>query len=111
MAHCEGVVASGDWCAVTLVTPARWKEVEAVFEQVRELSESERPAFLTKTCGGDEELRREVESLLASEAKAGEFIDRRSLFFSAETLPETGVTVPTGQLIGHYRVLREIGRG
>ena len=82
-----------------------------MFEQVRELSESERPAFLTKTCDGDEELRREVESLLASEAKAGEFIDRRSLFFSAETLPETGVSVPTGQLIGHYRVLREIGRG
>jgi serine/threonine protein kinase len=93
------------------VTPERWKEIEAVFERVRELSENERPLFLTKTCEGDEDLRREVESLLASHAQAGDFIDRRSLFFSAETFEETGAILQTGELIGPYRVLREIGRG
>ena len=77
MAYCQGVAASGDGCVLTFVTPARWKEIETVFEQVRELPESERPVFLTKICSGDEELRREVESLLASHEKAGDFIRLR----------------------------------
>src|SRR5262245_9327173 len=89
----------------------RWKQIETVFEHARELPESERPSFLTQTCNGDEELRREVESLLASHAKAGDFIDRPSLFFSPETIEETGASFQTGELIGPYRVLREIGRG
>jgi non-specific serine/threonine protein kinase/serine/threonine-protein kinase len=93
------------------VTPERWKQVEAVFEQALERPAGERTAFLQQTCNGDEELRREVESLLDSHERAGSFIDQRSMFLSQEILEQETPSVQTGQLIGPYRVVREIGRG
>jgi tetratricopeptide (TPR) repeat protein/predicted Ser/Thr protein kinase len=108
MADGQGVVAQGDGGGVTL---ERWKQIEAVFQQALELPAGERPAFFDKTCNGDEELRREVESLLDAHAGAGNFLDRQSLFFSAEELHDNGPAVAPGQMIGPYRVVREIGRG
>jgi eukaryotic-like serine/threonine-protein kinase len=62
------------------MTTERWKQIEAVFEQALELPLDQRPAFLQSSCDGDEELHREVQSLLDSHARAGSFIDRPSLF-------------------------------
>src|SRR5436190_5900035 len=93
------------------MTGERWKQVEALFEQALELPEEERPGFFNRTCNGDEELRREVESLLDSHVRAGSFIDKRSLFFSDDLAQEAAGTVTTGELIGPYRVVRELGRG
>jgi tetratricopeptide (TPR) repeat protein len=94
-----------------VVTPERWKEIEAVFEQALEVSEAERATFLQHKCNGDAELLREVQSLLDSHAEAGSFIDKRSLFFSGESFDEVASAVAPGQLIGQYRVVRELGRG
>ena len=93
------------------MTPERWKEVETVFEHALELPINERTAFVQKSSNGDEELRREVESLLESHASAGRFIDKRSLFFSDEEVGEKSEILSPGELIGSYRILREIGRG
>ncbi|PYL27118.1 MAG: serine/threonine protein kinase, partial [Verrucomicrobia bacterium] len=93
------------------MTPERWKEIEAVFEKALDLPTNARTAFLEKSCNGDEELRREVESLLESHASAGSFIDERTLFISNEDLKDKEEGVPVGQLIGAYRTVREIGRG
>src|SRR5437868_6847570 len=93
------------------VTPERWKQIEAIFEQALELKANERAAFVQKSCTGDEELRREVESLLESHASAGGFIDDRSLFISEAGLKDDDEDVRVGQLIGAYRIVREIGRG
>ena len=93
------------------MTPERWKQIEAIFEQALELKANERAAFVQKSCTGDEELRREVESLLESHASAGGFIDDRSLFISEVDLNDDDGIVPPGQLIGPYRITREIGRG
>ena len=93
------------------MTPERWKQIEAIFEQALELKANERAAFVQKSCTGDEELRREVESLLESHASAGGFIDDRSLFISEAGLKDDDEDVRVGQLIGAYRIVREIGRG
>lgn len=93
------------------MTPERWKQIEAVFEQALEVPASERATFLEGIGKGDEELRREVESLLYAHANSGAFLDERSLFFDA-ALPEiTEDAIAAGQMIGPYRVLREVGRG
>src|SRR5438874_8474118 len=89
-----------------IVTPERWKQVEVVFGQALELPAGERAAFIQKNCEGDEELRREVESLLESHASAGRFIDQPDIF-----LKDDDASVAAGQLIGAYRIVREIGRG
>jgi serine/threonine protein kinase/Tol biopolymer transport system component len=49
------------------MTAERWEQVRGVLYGALELAPDERPAFLERTCSTDHPLRREVESLLASE--------------------------------------------
>ena len=111
MANGESMAESRNSRSLGNVTPKRWKEVAAVFEQALELPTNERLAFLERNCNDDEELRREVESLLDSHASAGSFIDDPSLFISNEDLKGDAEGIPIGQLLGAYRIVREIGRG
>ncbi len=46
------------------MTDARWQQVKALFQATVDRPPSERAAFLAAAVGGDEALRREVESLL-----------------------------------------------
>jgi hypothetical protein len=48
---------------------AGWPKVEELIPAALERAPAEREAFLREICGGDEELRREVQSLLAHEAE------------------------------------------
>lgn len=93
------------------MTAERWKQVEAVFERALELEADQRPVFLQNNCNGDEELRREVESLLESHARAGDLINQRSLFISSNGIDQREASIATGQVIGAYRIVRELGRG
>ena len=47
------------------MTPERWRQIEHVYLSTLEREESQRSSFLKEACAGDEELRKEVESLLA----------------------------------------------
>ena len=47
--------------------PELWRRVEELCHRALELDESRRAEFLEHSCGDDEVLRREVESLLAHE--------------------------------------------
>ena len=49
------------------MTPELWRDVEAVLAAVLALPEEEQSEYLDGVCVGAPELRREVESLLASE--------------------------------------------
>ena len=81
------------------MTAARWAEVKAVFHSAFERSREERQAFVLSACGSDEELRREVESLLAEHA----------------TLPVLESPIRpsdlAGQVVSHYRILERVGQG
>jgi eukaryotic-like serine/threonine-protein kinase len=57
------------------MTPERWRQVDRLLELALEQHPGERADFLTKTCAGDDELRREVEALLAAHGQAGSFIE------------------------------------
>ena len=52
------------------VTPERWQEAQRIFSEALELGAPERASFLSRSCGTDADLRREVESLLSSHAAA-----------------------------------------
>jgi hypothetical protein len=47
------------------MTPARWQQIEEVYESALRLEREGRAAFLEEACGADEQLRHEVDSLLA----------------------------------------------
>jgi eukaryotic-like serine/threonine-protein kinase len=96
----------------------RWERIESVFHKALEAGESRRAAVLEETCAGDEDLRREVESLLAHHTEAGSFIETPA-FADADASPlrphNSRSLNPKSDLaetvIGHYRVLGKIGGG
>ena len=50
--------------------PDRWSQVEEIYHSAAALPPGERSAFLERACNGDQELRQELESLLAHEQQA-----------------------------------------
>jgi serine/threonine-protein kinase len=52
------------------MTPERWHRITALFEAALGLDPAPREAWLRAACGVDEELRREVEHLLAGDERA-----------------------------------------
>ena len=93
------------------MTPKRWRQVKELFEAALERVPDERPAFLDHACDGDEPLRREVQSLLASYEEGESFMERPAVALAAESLAESEDKPLTGQTINHYQIVREIGSG
>jgi len=89
----------------------RWRRVQELFEGAADLRPGQQAAYLATACAGDDELRREVEALLRSDAEAGSFIEhaiRRGsdLLLAAEPDPLEAL----GK-IGKYEILGRIGEG
>jgi eukaryotic-like serine/threonine-protein kinase len=59
------------------MTPERWQKIEQVCNAALEREPSQREAFLAQACRGDDDLRREVESLLAQEKSAERYLAAR----------------------------------
>jgi serine/threonine-protein kinase len=89
--------------------PGRWHRVEELFLTVADRPEAEREAYLTRVCGGDEELRREVLSLLASDTTE-DFIQKPIAGAAISLSPEPSDDL-TGKRIAPYRLTRLVGRG
>src|SRR5689334_6700443 len=58
------------------MTPERWQQVKEIFNSAITHRPEERGLFISQACSGDEELRSEVESLIASHEQSGSFIDQ-----------------------------------
>jgi non-specific serine/threonine protein kinase len=94
------------------VKAERWQQVEQLYHAALERGVEERAAFLAAACAGDEELRREVESLLAYEDQAEHFIESPALEVAAKTIArKQGATVVSGQMINHYKITSPLGAG
>ena len=84
----------------------RWQQVEHLYHSTLEKEVSERRDFLARACAGDDELRREVESLLSYEDHAKDFIESPALEVAAKMMAkDQSATVTAGQEIGHYRII------
>ena len=53
----------------------RWGQVEQIFHSALQVEESRRTELVRQSCAGDEDLRREVESLLAHHSESASFIE------------------------------------
>jgi serine/threonine protein kinase/Tfp pilus assembly protein PilF len=90
----------------------RWNLVEELFHEVADLPPGEQATFLDRVCSGDDELRQEVESLLALDRPEDEFI-RGVVEQAVEQLPpnQDEDSELIGQRIGRYLIIRLIGKG
>jgi eukaryotic-like serine/threonine-protein kinase len=88
------------------VSPDQWERIKELFASALEQAPGHRSAFLRSACGRDEELRAELDSLLASFDS-----DKSSPGSSAPSPAKANTAAEAGQQIGHYRVIRQIGTG
>jgi eukaryotic-like serine/threonine-protein kinase len=91
--------------------PERWSQIEQVYHAALERSPDERAAFLDAACDGDQDLRREVESLLTYDEPARSFIATPPHTIAAEMLAAEATLAIVGSSISHYRILSLLGRG
>ena len=61
----------------------QWKQIKEVYDRALDLSREEREGFLAEACGGDDDLRREIESLLAAHEDAGTFLQAPAVELAA----------------------------
>jgi len=93
------------------MTGSRREQVEQIVMAVLELKDSARAARLDSLCGGDAELRREVESLLAYESLADRFLAKPALEVAARSLAQDQVSTLIGITVGPYRIDSLLGSG
>jgi Tol biopolymer transport system component/serine/threonine protein kinase/tetratricopeptide (TPR) repeat protein len=94
------------------LTPERWKQIEGVFDAAADLAPAERDAYLAEACGGDAELRRQVELLIRSHDAAGSFIEEPAVAGVITDPARLDEDAPfIGRRVGSYRIVRELGRG
>jgi serine/threonine protein kinase len=89
--------------------PDRWHRLEAIFQAAADLPPADRAAYLDAECGNDLDLRKDVESLLASLEQTQGFI-LGPLKAVAEQMAG-GEDPNIGRGIGSYRVLKSLGEG
>src|ERR1041385_3242672 len=93
------------------MTPERWQQVKEIFNSAIAYAPEERSSFISHACSGDDELRSEVESLIASHEQSGSFIDQPAFEVAASLLPSDRAELKPGYTIASYEVISFISRG
>jgi len=91
------------------VTPERWATLEELFHQARALPAAERDPFIDGACGGDADLRRELESLLAQ--SEGTLFEQGAGVAAAALFPAAVRSRHEGRTLGPYTLGPLIGSG
>src|SRR5262245_13838158 len=99
----------------------RTEKIDLIFVEALEISDlADRATYLDGACGGDEALRREVESLLSAHKRSGGFLERPAPG-AGSTVPPSGGSAETatpnlrvekeGDCIDRFKLLEQIGEG
>src|SRR5215471_3993629 len=119
MGEGKGVVTPGAGPRTGRMTPERFRRVDQLVSLALERAANERAEFIREACAGEEDLRLEVESLLASHDNKDAFLAEAPARLAAELLEEKpGEEIgksPTvrrdGAVVGRFRLLGELGTG
>src|SRR5262245_51525578 len=82
--------------------PERWEQVAELYHQASERDPATRSLFLAEACRADDELLREVQSLLDQDVTASGLLESVAAWSSVPLAPV---------IIGTYRILGVIGEG
>lgn len=93
------------------MTPDRYVKIDRLVDAALEVDPDARDSYLDNACGGDAELRREVQSLLDAYHKAERFIETPAMNLAARSLAEDSSMSLTGKMIGRYEIISLAGEG
>lgn len=91
--------------------PVQWQKAKEIFGDAIKFAPDERDRFLDENCGGDEALRREVESLLANSEDADDFLEQPAVGQVAEAIIGNTEKLHVGQNISRYKIIQLLGTG
>ena len=104
--------------------PERWKRIDSLLRSAQERAPEERDAYLRRECRDDDALVQEVQSLLSSHQKLGDFMESPAVEVAARSLalqPDTQMrdmaevtrsqSTIDGERFGPYRIVGTLGSG
>ena len=97
--------------------PERWRRVEELYHSVLHVVAEKRSEYLKHACRGDAKLCEEVESLLAYESSAEEFMETPAFQVAAKQIAGDEANenladpVPIGATLQRFRVIEKLGVG
>jgi serine/threonine protein kinase len=92
------------------MTPERWVAVGTIFDAALAVVTRERQAWVEQASKGDDEIRREVSSLLANHDAAPDGFVQQRIKKVLASFDEANAD-PHNATVGPYRLVRELGRG
>jgi len=99
------------------MTPERFRRVDQLVSLALERAANERAEFIREACAGEEDLRLEVESLLASQEKEDSFLAEAPVRLAAQLLAESAGDNASTALLdgevapGRYKLVEKLGVG
>jgi serine/threonine-protein kinase len=101
------------WFAKNAMPLERWQQIEDLFHAALEVEPAARQSFLDDACGGDGDLRREVESLLDQDGKNGRLVSQPLEMIAAVMLDADAseVRFSKGAIVGPYEIIEPLGAG
>ena len=97
--------------------PERWRRVEELYHFALQIPAEERAEYLEQACRGDAKLCEEVQSLLAYESSAKEFMETPAFEVAAKQIARDEANedqadpVPIGATLQRFRVVQKLGVG
>jgi serine/threonine protein kinase/TPR repeat protein len=92
-----------------------WTRVEQLCQEALEREEQQQTAFLDSACGANQELRHEVESLLAHRQGARTFLEAPAVEMAAKAFTERTAAADASRLVArvvsHYRIVEKVASG
>src|SRR5947207_11302076 len=93
------------------MTPARFQTIEEIYRAALDQEPDQISAFLETACDSDDILRRKIEALLSSRARASTFIETSAVGLASKIIQNGQADSLAGQTIGHYKISKRIGSG
>src|SRR5215470_9250909 len=94
MGKSKGVATRGAGASTGRMTPERFRRVDQLVSLALERAANERAEFIRQACAGEEDLRIQVESLLASHEKEDGFLAEAPTRLAAQLLGDKASVQP-----------------
>ena len=89
----------------------RWHQVEELFHSALAREPGQWATFLAQACDGDEQLLREVESLISFHDQPDSFIETPASDLAAELIAKRPSELENGQQLAYYKIVSSLGAG